>query len=445
MTGRQVSVTVFWVTLGAILLPWLATPVADGNEKFRLKPGAEGKLCLDCHSDFTLKLKSRFVHTPVKTGNCTGCHSPHTSAHGKLLSASTRSICLTCHEDVLPEKARSAHRPVIEGRCGTCHDPHASSYKGNLSKNGNELCVGCHTTVVDTAAKAKFPHLPVSDGCLDCHNPHASTAATRLLRSPLPALCIECHQPDAGFTKQHGGYPVGTANCVSCHAAHGSNTRGILFDTVHAPVAGKACTQCHNPPTAAQPFATTRTGFELCRGCHGKTMNETFGKTRVHWPLLDKTGCLNCHEAHASRKPKLLNVDEAALCGRCHGETTAFQRRLTEKAKQEKPRSKSRVEIGSLTHDPVQRGTCSACHSPHASNSTRLLNQESTVELCGGCHDWLKHESHPMGERYRDKRSKNLSVDCLSCHRSHGTGYRYLIAFPTPTELCVQCHKQQKR
>ncbi|HKZ46466.1 MAG TPA: cytochrome c3 family protein [Thermodesulfobacteriota bacterium] len=53
--------------------------LAYSEEKFKLKTGARGKICLDCHVLFQDKLKSPFVHTPVKTGECSGCHNPHSS------------------------------------------------------------------------------------------------------------------------------------------------------------------------------------------------------------------------------------------------------------------------------------------------------------------------------------------------------------------------------
>jgi predicted CXXCH cytochrome family protein len=426
------SRTLWLAAIALVSVPLVLASATDAQNKFKLKPGAAGKICFDCHGEFQDKLKATFVHTPVKTGECAGCHSPHTSKHGKLLSASPSAICTTCHADIVPAKAISSHKVAIEGNCARCHDPHASENKGLLRKAGNELCLGCHKAVGDLVAKVKFKHVPVSNDCLSCHNAHGSDKAGHLLTKAVPGLCVECHKPDnPNFVRQHANYPVAKADCSSCHDPHGSNTAGILYDTVHAPVASKRCTQCHNAATAAEPFATRRAGFELCRGCHSTMVN-------------DAKGCLNCHEAHASRQKKLLNVAEATLCGQCHADTMDYQARLTEKAKQEKA-GKVRGEKGTFTHSPVVGGDCSTCHAPHASDSARLMRQASTVEGCGACHDWLKHTSHPMGEKVTDLRNKNRSVDCLSCHRSHGTGYRYLIPFPTPTDLCVQCHKQLRR
>src|SRR5262245_17703522 len=71
-----------------------AAPSQSQDEtKFHLKPGAAGKVCLDCHSDFQDVIKRPFVHTPVKTGQCIGCHSPHAAEHGKLLAASPDAVC----------------------------------------------------------------------------------------------------------------------------------------------------------------------------------------------------------------------------------------------------------------------------------------------------------------------------------------------------------------
>jgi len=423
-----------------------STAWAQQPNKYKLKPGAEGKLCLNCHADFAEKLKSKFVHTPVKTEECTGCHNPHTSNHGKLLSASTKTICVTCHDQIVPAKPVSTHQVVVEGNCVKCHDPHASSNKANLLQAGTVLCASCHKTMTDALAKIKFKHSPVEGGCLNCHDPHASGKSAHLLKTTMPGLCLDCHKSDnPRFQQQHLNYPVAKANCVSCHNPHGSNTAGILFDTVHAPVASKRCTQCHDPATSPTPFKTRRPGFELCRGCHSAMMNETFSKNRIHWPLVDQTGCMHCHEPHASTQKKLLRLEEANLCGTCHKDTMAWQVRLADKEKQERAALKGKPERGAITHQPVQSGSCSTCHLAHASDSEHLMQPTPIVELCGTCHDWLKHASHPMGAKFPDPRNKNRSLNCLSCHRSHGTGFRYMLTFPTSTDLCVQCHVQFKR
>ncbi|HTG01737.1 MAG TPA: cytochrome c3 family protein [Nitrospirota bacterium] len=395
----------------------------DAQEKLKLKPGARGKICLECHVDFQDKMKSPSVHTPVKTGNCVGCHNPHTSWNGKLLYADASKICSRCHT-VIPDRALSVHQVVANGKCVLCHDTHAAQFKNNLNKNGNELCFSCHKALGETIAKVKFKHTPVTKGCLTCHASHASAKAASLLRENVPALCTGCHNStNPSFLKRHMNYPVGNARCTVCHNPHGSNTSGILYDTVHKPVANKMCSQCHLDPSSPKPFQTKKEGYELCTACHSTMMNETFGKKHLHWPVVSKQGCLSCHTPHAAPESSLLKGTKIKICGSCHADTVERSEQVKDK------------------HAPVTEGKCNACHSPHSSNNSYLL-KKPVVEQCGMCHDWVKHSSHPMGEKIRDYRNKNLSVQCLSCHSAHGTPYKKMLFFAEIQNTCVQCHEK---
>src|SRR6476660_2415678 len=100
---------------------------AASRSELKLKAGAEGPLCLQCHIPFKDQLEKAFVHTPVRTQECIGCHSPHASRHGKLLAEDKSKVCLTCHTKLLPKEPKSTHKPVAEGSCVGCHDPHASA------------------------------------------------------------------------------------------------------------------------------------------------------------------------------------------------------------------------------------------------------------------------------------------------------------------------------
>jgi DmsE family decaheme c-type cytochrome len=405
--------------------------ISHGQEnalKFKLKPGANGKLCLGCHTAFKEKLAKPFVHTPLKQGDCTGCHNPHTSSHGKLLAEDTTKICYVCHRNVVPEGAKSVHKVVADGTCMKCHDPHSSDNKFNLLKGGNDLCFECHKEMGATIAKVRFKHNPVTKGCLMCHDPHASGNAGSLLKNSVPALCIGCHKTERpNFIKKHMNYPVATARCTGCHDPHGSDKAGILYNNVHQPVASKMCTQCHEDPTSPNPLKTKKSGYELCRGCHSGLVNEMLSKNRIHWPILTKEGCLNCHNPHASKQKGLLKADMLKVCGTCHQDTIQRQAKSLTK------------------HEPIKDGKCTACHNPHASDNVFLFKQAGIIDLCATCHDWQKHSTHPLGEKVRDKRNNNLSVQCLSCHRSHGTPYKSFVPFPTTTDLCTQCHEKYKR
>lgn len=418
--------TIAVVSLVALLSA--ASLARSQQNPYRLKEPDQRQLCLTCHTDFDQKLKSRFVHTPVRAGECSGCHSPHASDHGKLLFADPNRICVTCHDAVIPKKARSVHRVAAEGTCDACHDPHASDNTANLKAKGSELCFGCHKELGDAVGKAKFTHSPVAQGCLTCHVAHASEDSVRLLKTAVPALCVTCHKPDtASFQARHMNYPVGKASCTSCHDPHGSSEPGLLLSTVHPPLSGGGCTQCHNAPDSASPFATKQQGFELCKGCHAEMVNTTMSKRALHWPVADKGGCVSCHNPHASRQPKLLKASTPQLCGTCHADTL------------------KRIAGVAVKHEPVDTGSCTACHSPHGSDGAYLLNRESVIQTCSTCHDYATHSAHPIGENAVDPRNKNLRVDCLSCHKGHGTEFKRMLLAETNVELCTQCHKKYAR
>jgi DmsE family decaheme c-type cytochrome len=426
----------FWVGLvpgaeaaKAVKSTEAAKPSMESMEqKFHLKPGAAEKVCLTCHTQFEDILKRKFIHTPLKTEGCIACHNPHTSNFPKQLSAEVSKLCVTCHAGIMPTNARSTHKVALEGKCVQCHDPHASDNKNNLLKAGNELCYDCHKDKIDDIKKAKFQHAPVEQACTNCHNPHASSQAAFLLANEAPTLCKGCHDTTKPvFVKQHSNYPVANSKCTMCHNVHGSNKAGIIYDVAHKPFANKQCNQCHESTTSPNPLALKKRGFELCRGCHNDMVNDMFSKNRLHWPVIGKDGCLNCHNPHASTQQKLLKAPPIQLCGTCHADTIQRQEKSVTK------------------HQPIKDGMCMTCHQPHASDNVLLLANASIVDLCGSCHDYMKHSTHPIGEKIIDKRNKNLIVTCLSCHRAHGTEFKKMIPFGTIPELCTQCHVEYQR
>lgn len=415
----------------------IAAPVYPANE-FKLKAGAKGELCLKCHETFQKTLKSRYLHPLVKMGDCSGCHDPHTSSYKNLLIAEPTKLCYNCHKDVLPENARSAHRVVVEADCNKCHDSHGSDNKFILIKSGNDLCFGCHKDMMDSLRNVRFKHEPVGKdkGCINCHNPHASAKLPFLLQKDVPSLCLTCHKTgDPSFKKQHMNYPVAKSNCSSCHNSHGSNKKGILFEVAHAPLAEKKCTACHEEPTARNPLKTKSQGAALCRECHKDMMADVFKKKQVHWALVDRTGCLNCHNPHATAEKKLLKGSISNVCGTCHSDTVELQT-----LSRNNPKNEHLCE-------PVKSGNCIQCHSPHSSDNVLLFARAPVNQaLCGACHEWETHSTHPIGDKVVDQRNKNLTVNCLSCHRACGTANNpSMLQFDTTYDTCIQCHKELRR
>jgi predicted CXXCH cytochrome family protein len=400
----------------------------SAQDMFKLKTGAGGEICLGCHEGFQEKINKPFVHTPLTEGDCVGCHNPHTSSFTMLLSAPGGSICSTCHDSVIPEDAESVHQVVAGGECIACHDPHASDNESNLLQKGNELCAECHKALADTINENKYTHPPVREDCLGCHNAHASSKNVSLLKDEPTALCLECHETDKEtFRKLHMDYPVEKGSCTSCHNPHGSNTAAMLYDNVHDPVARRNCNRCHVEPSLADPFQLIAEGYETCQACHYDLITESLNHTKIHWPLVDRKGCMNCHSPHASPENKLLREPMLALCANCHADTVARQERST------------------TPHPPIVEGECGVCHSPHSSDNQFILKEDSLIDLCADCHEWQTHTTHPIGEEIVDPRNKNLYLDCASCHRTHGTEHKSFIYFSTVNELCVQCHVRFRR
>lgn len=425
---RSLKLTILLLT--GILFAWMVPLLhaKDNEQQFRLKPGASGKVCLKCHIAFKDKTAKPSVHTPVKNGECASCHNPHTSSHGKLLDMDAKNICSFCHSNVLPEKSQSVHKPAADGECMKCHDPHAAASRNNLLKEGTQLCFSCHKLMGERLAKIKHRHSPVEKGCATCHLAHASGKERFLLKTDERSLCIGCHKTDKPiFIKKHLDYPVAQSRCTGCHDPHGSNVSGILYDNVHKPILTRMCNQCHDEASSATPLKLKKDGMELCRGCHNDMFNKTFGSNRVHWPLMTKMSCLSCHNPHAGKQKGLLKSNMAQLCGGCHGDTMRRQLKIASK------------------HEPIMEGNCTACHDPHASNFLFLGKKSPDFDLCVTCHDWTKHSTHPIGEKVRDPRNKNVGLSCTSCHRTHGTEFKKMLPFPTTTDLCIQCHEQYKR
>jgi predicted CXXCH cytochrome family protein len=419
----------FLFLAGILVIAFVQCLFAAGtDQQFKLKPGARGNLCLKCHNSFKEKMAQKYLHTPLKKNDCTGCHNAHSSAHGKMLAVDSASVCSVCHPAMISNKAKSVHKVVAEGGCMKCHDPHSAASKNNLVKEGKLLCFSCHKALGEKVTTAKHRHPPVEKDCLICHLPHSSDNAPFLLKNNITQLCVSCHKTDKPvFIKKHMGYPVAASRCTGCHDPHGSDSTGLLLKNVHSPVSKRMCNQCHEESTSPTPLKTKKDGAALCRGCHNEMYNRTFDKNRIHWPVVSKDGCLGCHNPHASEDKGLLRKPVAQLCGECHIDTM------------------KRLQKNVSKHEPVFEGRCTECHDPHSSNNISLTKKPANFDLCTTCHDWGQHSNHPIGEKILDPRNKNLSVGCTSCHRAHGTEFKKLLYYPTTTDMCLQCHEKLKR
>ncbi len=411
------SLRVLILGLGVVALVGLGRP-DPGAAQVELKvKGAD--LCFPCHAELKQKFSGPNVHTPVKTGDCEGCHNPHAARFPKLLAKQGSDLCFSCHTMTKAAFAKKVvHRPVKEGQCTACHDPHAGPEKFQLTKAGAGLCVSCHAKLAGKPKKVS--HAPFKDGeCLLCHDPHASDQRA-LLTSPSTQLCQSCHDLKAPrVSRAHAPFSVDGARCEQCHNAHGSDGKALANTVSHPPFAQGRCGACHQVGSP-DPRKTVLSGKDLCLICHANMAQEMKKKT-THPPVAAGQ-CTVCHQPHGSEIKGLLVGNERGVCLTCH-------RKVEE-----------RIKVSRSVHpEKAGEGRCTICHAPHSSDQPKLASAEP-LKVCASCHASHAGLSHPMGVGILDPRTQK-TLTCLSCHDVHGSALPSLLTFAKERALCIQCHK----
>jgi len=232
---------------------------------------------------------------------------------------------------------------------------------------------------------------------------------------------------------------VGSEKCRSCHTA--------LYDrweeTVHArwkpSFAAQEkekekkieCESCHGPGSLhLEDFSDRRfiVSFgplskdsrdeqnALCIRCHDKG-DLYYWNTGGHGRTLR---CVDCHRVmeRVSDRNLLSRVSEKEICLKCHAEIKGKSFRSPH-----------------LTQDEAKM-TCSTCHTPHGSDTPKLLTAASVNENCYRCH------AEKRGPYLFDHLP--VQENCLLCHEVHGSVSRSLLKMRQPF-LCLQCHTNLPR
>ncbi|HWO57737.1 MAG TPA: cytochrome c3 family protein [bacterium] len=395
-------------------------PFGDGScDACHTGPGsvtltaAQPDLCLTCHEDLQTQLDMTVAHALAAGGECTACHSAHSSNEPHLLTGKLSSVCGSCH-DATPGKIR--HRPYAEGDCRRCHEPHGSAQPGLLVKNANGLCLDCHTTLAERMQN-ETRHGAIAEGCLACHAGHASDNAS-LLQLPPSELCGKCHDTKtAAWRAVHvvPGVAATGGDCMSCHDPHTTAARGMamLKRSQHPPFEARECGACHEAGATE-----VRGDRQLCGQCHDETIAAIDGMPVVHAAMADSAACMTCHSPHVGDTPALLRKTGFSVCTNCH-ETINL--------------------ADSVVHNPA-REDCAICHTPHGGSDARLLSETDIMALCMRCHeDAPKTHFHAMGEQTKNPDNRGKIV-CTSCHSPHNSAQKALLLGDAMRGLCVRCH-----
>lgn len=201
-------------------------------------------------------------------------------------------LCLSCHRTLDPEvteqieKGKVQHKPVKDGQCTICHTPHSTNYKKQLNAPLAQICFSCHPKIKETIESSLFTHGPIrTNDCAQCHQVHGSNHK-ELLREKFSKdfsgpfsvenfqLCFSCHNVNVVLEKisKDTGFRNGTTNlhfvhvndskkgrnCSACHDIHASNQEKHIRKEV--PFKKKF--------TIKLEFTKTATGGGCIVGCH---------------------------------------------------------------------------------------------------------------------------------------------------------------------------------
>ncbi|MHB8172804.1 MAG: cytochrome c3 family protein, partial [Thermincolia bacterium] len=463
----------------------------DGNN-FTLRGAVPGTALvyqdtgLTANTDYWYYLKAFDVagNESVSTGTIkktTTINANHINPHGAYSKITV--MCSKCHSTHMGKKEYLFNATQEANMCYICHDASGSGSKYAIQAEYQSNPLSRHP----------LPMGHTSKECASCHNPHLNPATYPKLLS--------------AKTVSGTVYSSGNSFCYVCHGIGGpervlDNTAGAHDDfenSVHnsvyfpAPVSGTGvkCALCHNNHASKDVRLTKAPEEENCYKCHGPTANQ-YNTRNIQIDLTKRSGhnvkgspatgnveCVNCHNPHYIRKG-LYNTsdpyntisvwtgDRTTFCLRCHDNDAPPQRQVSRTVNI--PYTVYFPPISLTTTYSVYgwnkipylnsvhynnnptRVQCNDCHTPHGSNSQRLLSRpedqlgDDNQGLCGNCHSAGGRNSlypkakniystmgsgtasfHPtysinaldIHDDNEEIKNKARHAECWDCHESH--------------------------
>ena len=253
----------------------------------------------------------------------------------------------------------------------------------------------------------------------------AAFAAAWLALTGLASASPQATTPAAAAS---GPTYAGEGTCAVCH-----QTQALAFHrTPHgeawkpgSPSAAQACESCHGPGQdhidnggdirlikAFKGGMSAQAINDTCLSCHEKARQQDY-ETSMH--SRRNVSCVSCHSVHSYKSAigQLNAATDSETCYGCH--------------------KSERAKTLRTSHHPVREGKigCSSCHNPHDGSRPKMLQAESTNELCYKCHT---EKRGPFLWEHAAVRE-----DCVSCHDPHGSNHERLLVARQPY-LCQRCH-----
>ena len=207
------------------------------------------------------------------------------------------------------------------------------------------------------------------------------------------------------------GMPI--VDCESCHGPGSLAIEGLTPERVEREAKEGKRTACDYKTLIDLKSLPAQAQSLICLKCH--TANATFNlhswSAGIH--AVSDVSCSDCHKVHVGPDLKVKPRETAEMCYQCHQEI--------------------RAEFLLPSHHPVpeQRVFCIDCHDAHGTLYDGSLKRETVKATCSQCHG---EKEGPFTYEHAD-----LTEDCFSCHRPHGSVNNNLLTLQEPY-LCLQCH-----
>ena len=239
-TGKRVMFLLLLVLTGAL-------PALAAEHPVPLPKDVQDKNCLECHDE---KTKGKAVHSAMQMG-CSACHNVKSDGTTTTveLAAPKNQLCFTCHDK---SKEEVLHKPYEEGQCTTCHSPHSSDFPKQTRAEGNTLCLACHAARTVSGDKVTlFAAQEISAQEFDA------------IPKILPNDKAQIGHPFASHPVSGMADPTNPAqkiSCLSCHDQHASSQQNLIRDVKDAKTGknGDICNACHQAYEAQQRSANLK-------------------------------------------------------------------------------------------------------------------------------------------------------------------------------------------